>query len=331
MVSLDPYINETTRHAHIILPPTSPLEHDHYDIAFHINAVRNTARYNPPVFEPDADKLHDWEIFTALGERVARRSARSQRKSMPRRTRWSTWDCSSAPTARIRSTGSACEVLRDNPSGVDLGPLKPLLPERLLTADKHIDCASEAPLADLARLAAAFTAPPQASPLRLIGRRHVRSNNSWMHNYHRLVKGKARDQLQVHPRDLAELGLATATGAAALAQRRGQVTLQSSGRDARRGEPAPRLRSWPRGGAAAHRRSIMPVYPVTTSRTRLTSTSCRATRRERRAGHADAGTPFLDPPAGEGSTTWKCRRSSSGWSCWRWSSTSSASTTRWSA
>jgi anaerobic selenocysteine-containing dehydrogenase len=81
MVSLDPYINETTRHAHIILPPTSPLEHDHYDIAFHINAVRNTARYSPPVFEPDADKLHDWEIFTALGERVARALGEEPRKA----------------------------------------------------------------------------------------------------------------------------------------------------------------------------------------------------------------------------------------------------------
>jgi anaerobic selenocysteine-containing dehydrogenase len=82
MVSLDPYINETTRHAHIILPPTSPLEHDHYDIAFHINAVRNTARYSPPVFEPDADKLHDWEIFTALGERVARALGEEPKEGM---------------------------------------------------------------------------------------------------------------------------------------------------------------------------------------------------------------------------------------------------------
>ena len=71
MVSLDPYLNETTRHADIILPPTSPLEHDHYDLGFHINAIRNTARYNEPVFTPPPGSLHDWEIFGELGNRVA--------------------------------------------------------------------------------------------------------------------------------------------------------------------------------------------------------------------------------------------------------------------
>jgi anaerobic selenocysteine-containing dehydrogenase len=227
MVSLDPYINETTRHAHIILPPTSPLEHDHYDIAFHINAVRNTARYSPPVFEPDADKLHDWEIFTALGERVARALGEEPKEGMTP-AQMVDLGLQFGPYGQDTAQGLSLQVLLDNPSGVDLGPLKPLLPGRLFTADNHIDCASEAPLADLARLDAAFTEPPQASPLRLIGRRHVRSNNSWMHNYHRLMKGRRRDQLQVHPEDLAELGLADGDQAL-LRSRSGevQVTLQS--------------------------------------------------------------------------------------------------------
>src|SRR6185503_15583453 len=70
MVSIDPYINETTRHAHIILPPTSPLERGHYDIAFHLLGVRNIAKFSPALFEPDVDARHDWEIFFALQTRM---------------------------------------------------------------------------------------------------------------------------------------------------------------------------------------------------------------------------------------------------------------------
>ena len=73
MISVDPALNETTRHADVILPPTSPLEHDHYDIGFHNLAIRNTARYNPPIFDKPDDSLHDWEIFAELGDRLAER------------------------------------------------------------------------------------------------------------------------------------------------------------------------------------------------------------------------------------------------------------------
>jgi len=206
MVSLDPYINETTCHADIILPPTSPLEHDHYDIAFHINAVRNTARYNPPVFEPLADKLHDWEIFTALGERVARGLGEEPKDSYPPHAMIDL-GLQHGPYGRDTEHDLSLAKLQANPSGIDLGPLRPLLPERLLTPDKQIHCAAPQALGDLARLRAAFAAPRDDATLHLIGRRHVRSNNSWMHNYHRLVKGRARDQLLVHPTDLAARGL----------------------------------------------------------------------------------------------------------------------------
>jgi anaerobic selenocysteine-containing dehydrogenase len=202
MVSLDPYINETTRHADIILPPTSPLEHDHYDIAFHINAMRNTARYNPPVFEPDADKLHDWEIFAALGERVALALDQEPKASAPPHEMIDQ-ELQLGPYGKTTQHMLSLDLLRENPSGVDLGPLKPLLPERLMSADKQIHCAVPQALADLDRLAETFSGKERDSRLRLIGRRHVRSNNSWMHNYRRLVKGKARDQLLVHPNDLA--------------------------------------------------------------------------------------------------------------------------------
>ena len=72
MLSVDVYLNETTRHAQLILPPTSALEHDHYDLAFHKFAVRNTARYNAPVLPKPAGALHDWEIFAGLAAAHAR-------------------------------------------------------------------------------------------------------------------------------------------------------------------------------------------------------------------------------------------------------------------
>ena len=223
MVSLDPYINETTRHAHIILPPTSPLEHDHYDIAFHINAVRNTARYSEAVFAPAADKLHDWEIFTALGERVALALGEEAKENMPPHQLVDI-GLQFGPYGKDTDYNLSLDKLRELPSGVDLGPLKPMLPERLLTADKTIACATPQAMADLGRLAQEFSGEVRDSSLRLIGRRHVRSNNSWMHNYHRLVKGKARDQLLVHPDDLAAHQL-TDGGQALLRSRSGEVTV----------------------------------------------------------------------------------------------------------
>ncbi len=207
MVSLDPYINETTCHAHIILPPTSPLEHDHYDIAFHINAIRNTARYNPPVFTPTTDKLHDWEIFTALGKRVAEGLGEDPKQDTPPHELVDL-GLRHGPYGESTEHELSLAKLKEHPSGVDLGPLEPMLPERLLTADKQINCAVPEALADLPRLAAEFEQPASHDTLRLIGRRHVRSNNSWMHNYQRLVKGPQRDQLLVHPEDLQGRGLA---------------------------------------------------------------------------------------------------------------------------
>jgi len=206
MVSLDPYINETTRHADIILPPTSPLEHDHYDIAFHINAIRNTARHSEAVFDKPEGALHDWEIFTELGNRVAQRLGKEPQPPMP-------------PAQIIdmglqmgpyTDQGLSLDMLRDNPSGIDLGPLKPQLPERLQTKGKIIRCNTPEPLADLARIREEFPAKEtgvsasQPDSLQLIGRRHVRSNNSWMHNYRRLVKGKGRCTLLMHPQDMAQ-------------------------------------------------------------------------------------------------------------------------------
>jgi anaerobic selenocysteine-containing dehydrogenase len=210
MVSLDPYLNETTRHADIILPPTSPLEHDHYDIAFHANAVRNTARFNEAIFDKPEGALHDWEIFTELGNRTALLLGVEPQPSV---TPEQIIDLG-LQFGPYADQGMSLAKLREHPSGIDLGPLQAQLPGRLQTKDKVIRCDTPEPLADLARVRREFPAAgvaatdqPQLQPLQLIGRRHVRSNNSWMHNYRRLIKGKNRCTLLMHPEDLQQRGI----------------------------------------------------------------------------------------------------------------------------
>ncbi len=209
MVSLDPYINETTRHADVILPPTSPLEHDHYDITFHLFAMRNTARFNQPLFDKPEGALHDWEIFSALGERVAALLGVEAGASIPP-DQMIDFGLQVGPYGQAQGSEHALSLarLRACPSGIDLGPLRPQLPGRLFTADKMIHCDAALPLSDLQRLRDLQRQAVASNDLLLIGRRHVRSNNSWMHNFHRLVKGKDRCTLQMHPDDLARRQLA---------------------------------------------------------------------------------------------------------------------------
>ncbi|GAB3091409.1 molybdopterin-dependent oxidoreductase [Aestuariicella hydrocarbonica] len=203
MVAVDLYINETTRHADIILPPTGPLEHDHYDIAFHRLAVRNTTRYNEPVFEPEPDSRHDWEIFNELSARIA---ALKNIEFKPLPAPDQLLDLALQYGHYGKATGAqealTLEKLKEYPHGLDLGPLQTGLAERLCTQDGRIHMNVEYLLADVERLRHNQT-EWNADELLLIGRRHVRSNNSWMHNYQRLVKGKPRWQLLMHPDDLA--------------------------------------------------------------------------------------------------------------------------------
>jgi anaerobic selenocysteine-containing dehydrogenase len=208
MASLDPYLNETTRHADIILPPTSALEHDHYDVAFHINAMRNTARHSEAVFEKPAGALHDWEIFTELGNRVAALMGKEPSPVIPPDQ---IMDMGLQAGPYSESRGSAHKLtmakLREHPSGIDLGELQSQLPERLRSKNKLIHCNTPEPLADLARVRAAFANQGAPDALQLIGRRNVRSNNSWMHNFHHLVKGKERCTLMMHPDDMQQRDL----------------------------------------------------------------------------------------------------------------------------
>jgi anaerobic selenocysteine-containing dehydrogenase len=211
MVSIDPYLNETTRHAHLILPPTSGLEHDHYGVALHVLAVRNTAKWSPPLFARAADGRHDWEIFSELTARIGgaswlgRVAARASRRLLLH-----------LPPERLLDVGlrlgpyrMSLARLKRFPHGVDLGPLAPCLPRRLYTPDRRIDVAPAVFVRDVERLRARLDSGRggAAGGLVLIGRRDLLSNNSWMHNVPRLMKGPTRCTLRVNPADAARLQL----------------------------------------------------------------------------------------------------------------------------
>jgi anaerobic selenocysteine-containing dehydrogenase len=236
MVAVDIYLNETTRHADVILPPTSALERDHYDLVFQALAVRNTARFTPAVIAPPKGSRHDWQIMRdlALGL-TARREARTGKKSSlkSRLTREARLRLS--PTVivdlllRRGPAKLSVRALKKSPNGVDLGPLEPRLPARLQTRGKRIDLAQPMVLDDLARVRSSLAAPT-GEELLLIGRRHQRDCNSWMHNTERLTKGKARHQLLMHPSDLADRGL-TDGAVVEVASRVGKVAVEVKATD----------------------------------------------------------------------------------------------------
>ena len=209
MVAIDPYINETTSHAHIILPPTSPLEREHYDIAFHVLAVRNTTKFSPALFAPGVDMRHDWQILLELQTRMQRDLKAKLMKRFLGPERILDLGLRFGPYgARLNpfSKGLTLRKVKKAVHGIDLGPLKPCLPGRLRTADKCIELAPEVLVKDVARVKARLLdAAPQRSNghLLLIGRRQLRSNNSWMHNSERLVKGKPQCTMLMNPDDAA--------------------------------------------------------------------------------------------------------------------------------
>lgn len=206
MVAIDFYVNETTRHADVVLPPTSALERDQYDLIFHGFAVRNTARWTPAVLEAGDDQRHDWQIFGALTARI------SERLGTPL-SEEAAGSAAASPADLVElllATGgrTSMEALRESPEGVDLGPLRPTMPARLQTPEHRIDLVPSLVADDLPRLRTALEASRRGEgELVLIGRRHQRDNNSWMHNLTRLTKGRARHHLLMHPDDLAARGL----------------------------------------------------------------------------------------------------------------------------
>ncbi len=197
MVSIDIYINETTCHSDIILPPATGLEVSHYDVIFNILAVRNTAKYSAPLF-PKADGARsDWEIFQELAHRLS--GTEEPLKLVP-------------PEAKLGfglqfgQYKLSLEELQKNPHGVDLGELKPCLPERLFTENKRLNLAPEVLVKDLDRLKIEEKSADEF-PFALIGRRHLRDCNSWLHNSEVLVKGKNRCTVLINSADAKNLNL----------------------------------------------------------------------------------------------------------------------------
>ena len=213
MLSIDFYINETTRHAHIILPPTFALERSHYDLALHLLAVRNTAKFSTALFEPDADTRHDWQILAELQTRMEHDGLRGRvKRTLIKRfftpERILDLGLRFGPHgARLNpfSKGLTLRKLRKAVHGIDLGPLTPCLPQRLRTSDKQIELAPDALVKDVERVKAKLLDVHAFNgELRLIGRRQLRSNNSWLHNTPRLLRGKPRCTVLMHPSDAAE-------------------------------------------------------------------------------------------------------------------------------
>ncbi len=264
-VAVDIYLNETTRHADVILPPPSSLQKGHYDLALLQLAVRNVANYSPPVLPLDPDQPDEWEILARLAliaqglgpdadpavvddlvvgtlVQAAVADAHSPVHGRdpadllaalgPRRGPERLLDLLLRTGPYGDGFGArhdevapgvpplSLDVLLDRPHGVDLGPLAPRLPEGLRTPSGQVELDAEPVLADLPRLAAALDRPvPDAV---LVGRRDLRSNNSWMHNVEVLVKGRPRCTLHVHPDDAARWGL-VADGRAVISARVGRL------------------------------------------------------------------------------------------------------------
>lgn len=201
MVSIDIHINDTTRHADLILPGTVALEEDIYDMVFHSFAVRNTAAFAPAIFAPPNGNPKEWEVIARL---TARLTGANHIGPSPEHM------LAMLLPQGYHAEAVTLDTLSKAESGIDLGPLVPNLAERLETPDAMIDLAPEVFLADLPRLLEFAPASSPEFPLQMIGRRQVRSHNSWTQNSPRLVKGRNRCTVQIHPEDAARLDITEA-------------------------------------------------------------------------------------------------------------------------
>ena len=242
MLSIDPYLNETTRHADVILPPPPPAQSAHFDFALNNLAVRNNVRYSPPVLPldarpdeseilsrialilyglgPDGDfaLVDDQVIAMTLAKETADSDSPVAGRAVDELTamlvQGAGYERRLDMMLRLGPYGDAfganpdgltLERLKASPHGIDLGPLQPRLPEVLRTPTGRIELAPEPLVADVGRLR--DSVGRGSDGFMLIGRRHLRSNNSWMHNVPALSGGTNRCTLQIHPDDAAELGL----------------------------------------------------------------------------------------------------------------------------
>ena len=244
LIAIDPYINDSTRHAHVILPPPSPLQRPHYDTHFTMWSVRNFANYSPAAIPLAPGQLHEWEIMCQLASVFDGSRARTEdvdAELIASMIRSEMRDENSPIHGRSveqimgmleprvgperildfllrvgpygdgfgAGTGSlTLAAVEAAPHGIDFGPLEPRVPEVLRTPDGMIDIAPGMIVDDVARLAAAVEAGP-APGLVMIGRRALRSNNSWIHNMPSLMTGRARSTLRISPTDARERSLET--------------------------------------------------------------------------------------------------------------------------
>ncbi|MFN3487872.1 MAG: molybdopterin oxidoreductase family protein [Emticicia sp.] len=203
MVAIDIYINESTQYADIILPPATGLEVPHYDMTFHVLAVRNTAKFSEALFPKAEGAKYDWEIYQELAYRMAHPASSNE------------GFVAESPEVKLDlglqfgPYGLSLQKLKENPHGIDLGALKPCLPNRLFTPEKRINIAPEILVKDIERLRKSLNGSFLSAGFEylLIGRRHLRDNNSWMHNSERLVKGRNRCTLMMHSEDAKNLNL----------------------------------------------------------------------------------------------------------------------------
>ncbi|GFG90581.1 molybdopterin-dependent oxidoreductase [Mycobacterium bourgelatii] len=234
MISVDLWLNETTRHADVILPGLSPLEQPHHDDLILQFAIRSFANYSAPVFDP-GERPHEWEILIRLTGLCTGTPAEDVdvaaiddgffdylafTRGLDGVEIRKLYD-HGGPERMLDLTlrtgpfgdrygenpgGLTLDQLKKNPNGIDFGPMVPQLPDILGTPDKRIRLAPQYLLDDLPRLAARLERP--ADPLVLVSRRHLRSNNSWLHNVPALMKGRDRCTLLIHPADAARYGVA---------------------------------------------------------------------------------------------------------------------------
>jgi anaerobic selenocysteine-containing dehydrogenase len=234
MVCVDPYLNETTRHANVILPPPRILQMPHYDFLLQIVTTRNYTRFSPAVLPLEPDQRSEAEIMARLTLIAAGAGAAAPPAGVDEMfigqlltgaTQMPGSPVEGMDVAELRATiegddgpeqildtmlkfgpyGLSLAKLKANPSGIDLGPLEPRLKELVCTASGKVELAPPALVADLDRLRAKMAAP--TPEVVLIGRRQLRSNNSWLHNVKSLVGGSNKCTLHVNPADIAKFGL----------------------------------------------------------------------------------------------------------------------------
>ncbi|MGW7381645.1 molybdopterin oxidoreductase family protein [Streptomyces sp. NPDC054794] len=242
MVSVDPYLNETSRHAHVVLPPPPPSQSPHHDFAFNTLAVRNQVRYTRPAVPLEPGRMAESEILArlilsasgmhgadpsavdamvidqTLGKAVREEHSPVHGRDPKELAAELTGE--TGPERRldmmlrlgpygdgfgVRPEGLTLQRLLDHPHGIDLGPLRPRLPQPLKTRSGKVELLAQPIADDLPRLRAALAERPDG--LVLVGRRHLRSNNSWMHNVPALTGGTNRCTLHIHPEDAERLGV----------------------------------------------------------------------------------------------------------------------------